>query len=327
MRLVTYVPPYPGAHRRVGALHGEVVVDLAAVTAERLRHEPLVEAAAARLASALVPGDMTAFLSNGERGLEAAREALSWVGDQKPGVDSGLVHSASAVQLLAPVPEPPTIRDFNTFEGHTRAAAARMGSEIHPNWFEVPAYYKGTRASIAGPGTVLAWPEPSEMVDLEFEYAAVIGRPAKDVRGDDAMAHLVGFTICNDLSARDLQGREMPLLLGPGKGKDFDGSFVIGPWLVTLDEVGDPSALAMTARINGEVLCETSTGTAYWSWVDILEHASRNETLLPGDVLASGTVAGGALLERGGPFIQPGDVVELEVERLGLLRTTIGPRT
>lgn len=328
MRLVTFVPTYARALPRVGALVADAVVDLAAVAEERSLASGLVPAAARRLAQALFPNGMTAFLENGDASLDGAREVLAWAREQSVTADDtlGLAWSPETVTLLSPVTEPPNFRDFNTFEGHTLAASKQLGSSIHPNWYELPAYYKGTRSSITGPDSVLAWPEPSEKVDLEFEYAAVIGKAGKDIRAEDALDHIVGFTVCNDLSARDLQGMEMPLLLGPGKGKDFDGSTALGPALVTLDEVGDPTALSMIARINGQVVCESSTGTAYWSWGKVVEHVSRNETLLPGDVLASGTVAGGSLLEGGGPFLQPGDVVELEVERLGVLRTTIGPR-
>lgn len=328
MRLVTFVPPSARALPRIGVLAGDAAIDLAAVAEERYRGRGLVPAAARRLASALLPASMTAFLENGEASLEAARSALGWAVEQSVPTDDplGLAWSIASVTLLSPIPDPPNFRDFNTFEGHTLAASKQLGSSIHPNWYEVPAYYKGTRSSISGPDSVLEWPEPSEMVDLEFEYAAVIGKGGKNLRPEHALEHIVGFTICNDLSARDLQGKEMPLLLGPGKGKDFDGSTALGPALVTIDEVGDPAALTMVARINGESVCESSTGTAYWSWGQVIEHVSRNETLLPGDVLASGTVAGGSRLESGGPFLQPGDVVELEIEKLGVLRTTIGSR-
>ena len=328
MRLVTFTPPSVRALPRIGVLLGDLVVDVAAVAEERSRSGGLPASAARRLSAALLPPDMTAFLENGEISLDAARSALDWATEQSVVGDDGLglAWSSASVTLLSPVPEPPNFRDFNTFEGHTLAASRQMGSSIHPNWYEMPAYYKGTRSSITGPDSVLAWPEPSEKVDLEFEYAAVIGRTGKNLRPEDGFDHIVGFTICNDLSARDLQGKEMPLLLGPGKGKDFDGSTALGPALVTLDEIGDPANLAMRARINGELVCESSTGTAFWSWGQVIEHVSRNETLLPGDVLASGTVAGGSKLESGGPFLEPGDVIELEVEALGLLRTTIGAR-
>jgi len=326
VRLVTFVPAVARARPRVGALLDVRVVDLAAVAEEQLVADGLPATAARRLADALVPSDMTDFLENGSRSFDTARSAIEWILPQQDAA-AGLVWPTEDVRLLSPVPNPPNFRDCNIFEGHTLKAAQRMGSGIHPNWYEVPAYYKGTRSSITGPDTVMAWPEPSEKVDLEFEYAAVIGKRGKNIAADDAFAHIAGFTICNDLSARDLQGKEMPLLLGPGKGKDFDGSTALGPALVTLDEVGDPTALAMTARINGEVICEALTGSAYWSWGQLIEHLSRNETLLPGDVIASGTVAGGSLLETDGPYLRSGDVVELEVERLGILRTTIGPRS
>lgn len=330
MRLVTFVPPVPLARPRVGVLAGESVVDVAAVATAVLVEDGLLEGAAVRLATASVPPDMTEFLENGRRALETAQQALDWadaaIAAGTP-PSAGLLWPAGEVTLSSPVPRPPNFRDCNIFEEHTKNAAARMGSGIHANWYEVPAYYKGTRSSICGPDSVLAWPEPSHELDFELEYAIVIGRAGRSIRAADAWHYVAGYTVCNDLSARDVQGREMPLLLGPGKGKDFDGSTALGPALVTADEVADPMDLRMVARVNGAVVGEGNSGSAYWSWPQIIEHMSRNETLLPGDVIASGTVGWGSLLERGGPYLRPGDVVELEVSGLGALRTTIGERS
>ena len=321
MRLVTFKSGSALAAPRVGAMLGdESVVDLADAMYLRLCANGLTEAASRRVAEALIPPDMTAFLEGGETSDRAARDALGWAADHRA---SAAVHARDAVRLLAPVPRPPTFRDGNFFEGHTRAAAARMGGEIHPNWFRIPAFYKGTPSSIGGPQDAVRIPPYTQALDYEFEYAVVIGRRGRDIAAADAWRHIAGLMILNDFSARDQQGVEMPLLMGPAKGKDFDGGTVTGPYLVTLDEIVDVEHLRIVGRVNGEVVCEASSGDAHWKWPEVIAYVSRSETLLPGDIVASGTVPGGSRLESGAGYLSPGDVVEEEVSNLGILRTEI----
>jgi 2-keto-4-pentenoate hydratase/2-oxohepta-3-ene-1,7-dioic acid hydratase in catechol pathway len=326
MRLVTFRPRGAAMGARLGVmLDDDNIVDLTAATAVRLRDDGMTELASLRVAAALVPGDMTEFLEGGALALQAARETLAWTryrahGEDDPG---STIHRRADVRLLAPVQRPPTLRDGNFFEEHTRNAAAQLGAEISPAWYAAPAYYKGTRASIGGPDDPLEWPEPSERVDFEFEYAVVIGRPGRDIPQERALEHVVGYTILNDFSARDLQAREMPTLMGPAKGKDFDGGTVLGPYLVTVDEAPAPESMTIVGRLNGEAVCEARAGAAYWTWPQVIAHISRSETLLPGDVIGSGTVPRGSMFERGGPWLKPGDVVEEEVTGLGVLRTVL----
>ena len=215
------------------------------------------------------------------------------------------------VQLLAPVAHPPAVRDFYAFEQHVRTARALRGQEVPPEWYEQPVFYFSNPASIVGPDEVVPYPHGSEELDYELEVAAVIG-------ADGAIG---GFTIMNDWSARDLQRAEMKVGLGPAKGKDFATS--LGPVLVTEDELGDE----MVARVNGEERSRGRLSDMHFSWEQIVEQAARNTRLRPGDVLGSGTVGTGCILEHGdGRWLQPGDVVELEVEGIGLLRNTVGPR-
>jgi fumarylacetoacetate (FAA) hydrolase len=215
------------------------------------------------------------------------------------------------VQLLAPVAHPPAVRDFYAFEQHVRTARALRGLEVPPEWYEQPVFYFSNPASIVGPDEVVPYPHGSEELDYELEVAAVIG-------ADGAIG---GFTIMNDWSARDLQRAEMKVGLGPAKGKDFATS--LGPVLVTEDELGDE----MVARVNGEERSRGRLSDMHFSWEQIVEQAARNTRLRPGDVLGSGTVGTGCILEHGdGRWLQPGDVVELEVEGIGLLRNTVGPR-
>jgi fumarylacetoacetate (FAA) hydrolase len=217
------------------------------------------------------------------------------------------------VRLLAPVRRPPSVRDFYAFEEHVRNAARVTGRPGVPDeWYEIPAFYFSNPAAIYGPEVEIPYPQGSEALDYELEVAAVIG-------ADGAIG---GFTILNDWSARDLQRKEMRIGLGPAKGKDFATS--LGPIVVTADELGD-LRLEMTARVNGEERSRGNLGDMYHSWEAIVAHASRNTELRPGDVLGSGTVGTGCILEHGDErWLQPGDEVELEVEGIGVLRNVVG---
>ena len=247
------------------------------------------------------------------------------------GVDPG------SVRWLAPLPVPPQMRDFLVFEEHMRMAGwrgaqlrAQWGAPaappepmpIPPIWFEQPIYYKGNRFAVAGPDSAVRWPPNSTIIDYELEIACVIGTGGRDIAAADAQTHIFGYTIFNDLTARDLQFREMQGPLGPAKGKDFDGANILGPVIVTADEIGDLDALAMRARVNGELWSEGRVGTMHWSFADIIAHVSASETLHPGEILGSGTVGGGCGLELG-RFLQHGDVIELEIEGIGRIATTI----
>ncbi|MBV9368151.1 MAG: fumarylacetoacetate hydrolase family protein [Solirubrobacterales bacterium] len=226
-------------------------------------------------------------------------------------------------RLLAPL-RPRSLRDFLAFEGHLQGAYRGLGREIPSEWYEVPAYYKGMPDTVIGPDDEVPWPSYTDQLDHELELAAVIGRRVRDVRAEDAAGCIFGYTIWNDLSARDVQRREAPIGLGPGKAKDWDGSNVLGPCLVTADEF-DASAARMTVRVNGAVWGESSTAAMHHSFADMIAYASQAQTLHPGEVIGSGTAAGGSGLELD-RWLQPGDLVELEVEGVGVLRSTIGAK-
>jgi fumarylacetoacetate (FAA) hydrolase len=216
------------------------------------------------------------------------------------------------VRLLAPVGRPPSVRDFYAFEDHVRNAARVTGrAGVPEEWYEIPAFYFSNPAAIYGPDEEIPSPQDSAELDYELEVAAVIG-----VEGA-----IGGFTVMNDWSARDLQRREMRIGLGPAKGKDFATS--LGPVLVTPDELGD-LRLEMVARVNGEERSRGNLGDMYHSWEAIVAHAAQNTELRPGDVLGSGTVGTGCILEQGDErWLRPGDEVELEVEGIGVLRNRI----
>jgi fumarylacetoacetate (FAA) hydrolase len=219
------------------------------------------------------------------------------------------------VRLLAPVPRPPSVRDAYAFEEHIRNAARVTGRPGVPDeWYELPVFYFSNPAAIYGADDEIPFPAGSEELDYELEVAAVIG-------GGGVIG---GFTIMNDWSARDLQRKEMRVGLGPAKGKDFATS--LGPIVVTPDELGD-LRLEMVARVNGEERSRGNMGDMYHSWEAIIERASANTQLVPGDVIGSGTVGTGCILEHGdGRWLRPGDVVELEVEGIGVLRNRVGAK-
>jgi 2-keto-4-pentenoate hydratase/2-oxohepta-3-ene-1,7-dioic acid hydratase in catechol pathway len=225
-------------------------------------------------------------------------------------------------RLLAPL-RPRSLRDFLTFEGHMQNALSRLGRPIPEEWYEVPAYYKGLPDTVIGPGAEIPWPGWIEHLDHELELAAIIGpRPVRDT-GD--VGAIFGWTIWNDMSARDVQTRELPLGLGPAKAKDWDGSNVLGPCIVTADEV-DGTDVRMTVRVNGETWGDARSSQMHHSWSDMLAYASRSTTLHPGEVLGSGTAPGGSGLELD-RRLAPGDVIEMEIEGIGTLTNTIGERT
>jgi fumarylacetoacetate (FAA) hydrolase len=222
-------------------------------------------------------------------------------------------YALADVVLRPPVLRPPAVRDFYAFEQHVRNARARRGLEVPPEWYEAPVFYFSNPAALRGPEEDVAYPDGTAELDYELEVAAVVGGA-----GD-----IAGFTVMNDWSARDLQRREMAVGLGPAKGKDFATS--IGPVVVTVDEF-DGCSGAMVARVNGEERSRGDLADMHWRWADLLHHAARNTVLRAGDLLGSGCVGTGCILEHGdGRWLQPGDVVELEVEGIGVLRSTVGP--
>jgi len=218
------------------------------------------------------------------------------------------------VDLMPPVLKPPSVRDFYAFEQHVKTARARRGLEVPEEWFRIPVFYFSNPNAIYGPEAEVPHPDGSKELDYELEVAAIIG--------DDQQ--IGGFTVMNDWSARDLQRQEMKVGLGPAKGKDFATS--LGPIVVTPDEF-DGSAATMVARVNGEERSRGELGDMHWSWDELAAQASRNTELCAGDILGSGTVGTGCILEQGdGRWLQPGDVVELEVDGIGVLRNRVGPR-
>ena len=236
------------------------------------------------------------------------------------GAPRGERREVGEARLLAPL-RPRSLRDFLAFEGHLKGALGRLGREIPDEWYEVPAYYKGMPDTVIGPEDEIPWPAWTERLDHELELAAVIGRRCRDVPASEAAGVIFGYTIWNDVSARDVQTRELPVGMGPGKAKDWDGSNVLGPCLVTADEL-DAGDLGMSVRVNGETWGRDTSASMHHTFADMIAYASRDQTLYPGEVFGSGTAAGGSGLELD-RRLNPGDVVELEIEGIGTLRNRI----
>jgi 2-keto-4-pentenoate hydratase/2-oxohepta-3-ene-1,7-dioic acid hydratase in catechol pathway len=329
MRLLPFATHVAGVGRRthLGALVSPTtVVDLHAAAVAASVHGGLPPRSAERIAGALVPADVTAFVENGQRGLDEARAALAWwtdAGDDVEPAGAQLAYQLADVIRLPALPEPSLIRDFMAFEQHLLNIFPKLGREIPPAWYEIPVYYKGNPSAVGAHLQPIVIPDyAGDELDFEFEIAAVIGRGGRDIAEDAALGHIYGYTIYDDFSARAMQAKEMTVGLGPAKGKDFDGAHVLGPVLVTADEIPDPYDLAMTATVNDEPWTTGTTGAMHWRFEQMIAHASRAETLRPAEVFGSGTVGGGSAAEVG-KTLRAGDVVELTVDRLGTLRNTV----
>jgi len=236
--------------------------------------------------------------------------------------------------MRGPLPPVASVRDFYAFEQHVKTCRRQRGLDMVPEWYQVPVFYFSNPAGVIGHGDPVCAPRASRALDYELELACVIGKAGSDIPADDrALEYVAGFTIMNDWSARDLQRQEMAVGLGPAKGKDFATS--LGPELVSFDELRDcyedgRLRLKMTASVNGKVYSEGNAATMHWTWPQLIAHASRDTRLVPGDVLGSGTVGTGCILELTpdavGGWLKAGDVVELTIERLGTLRNTVVAR-
>lgn len=244
-----------------------------------------------------------------------------------------MIYPGTEVRLAPPLPRPASFRDFYAFEAHVKTARGRRGLEMIPEWYDFPVFYFSNVGAILGPEDEVVSPQSTSALDFELEMACVIGKAGMNIRREEAEEYIIGYMVLNDWSARDIQREEVKVGLGPAKGKDFATS--IGPYLVTPDEladrkVGDRYDLRMTAKVNGVLYSEGNYKDIYWSFADMIERASADCMLYPGDVIGSGTVGTGCILELGEdrfPWLKPDDAVELEIERLGVLRNRVKKQT
>ena len=279
---------------------------------------------------ALAPGVRLLDLigDDGERLAEAGARALADPVDLVP---------YESAALLAPIPQPPSVRDFYAFEQHVKTARQRRGLEMDPDWYQLPVFYFSNPAAIVGARDDVPMPPGTQQLDFELEVAAVVGRGGSNLDPEEAEGRIAGFCVMNDWSARDIQRREMKLSMGPVKGKDF--ATTLGPVMTTPDELepyGKDRAydLVMRATVNGKEYSRASLAEIYWSFGEMLAYASRGTRILPGDVIGSGTCGTGCILElslvhgeEAYPWLKVGDEVVLEVQELGRIdnRVVEGP--
>jgi 2-keto-4-pentenoate hydratase/2-oxohepta-3-ene-1,7-dioic acid hydratase in catechol pathway len=323
MRLVTFV-------------RSDGVTALGALTADR-QHIVDLQAAAIRQGGAQpCLTSMLSLVQSGAAGLGTAREIATRA-------ESADTLPLAGTKLLAPLPVPESVRCFSAFEEHVRRSAQvmlkRIASqspdpakaekellaggkfEVPKLFYERPLYYKGNRFSVVGTEAQITWPSYSNVVDFEHELACIIGLRGRDIAKQDTAPYIFGYTVCNDLSARDAQAIEMQAPLGPAKGKDFDGGLAMGPCIVTADEF-DRSQATMIVRVNGEEWSRGKASDMYHTFEAMIEYVSRSETLHPGEMLISGCVGGGSGTEHGRYPVR-GDTIEMEIHGIGVLRNRI----
>lgn len=281
---------------------------------------------------------MLSLIDAGEKALDTARDIFA-----KRSSEADLSVDVATAEILAPIPEPRQMRDGMSFpihilqapRGQLKLAARAKGDmeelkridamplgDLPEVYRKVPIYYITNRYSVRGTNTTVKWPRYSQVMDYELEFGIITKNRGSNIPASKAKDHIFGYTIFNDFSARDAQRIEMEGRLGPAKGKSFDGGNVLGPWIVTPDEIGDPYKLKMEARVNGEVRCSSISEGMLFSFEQIIEHVTKDETLMPGEFIGSGTVGGGCGVEIG-LFLEHGDTIELEVEKIGILKNRV----
>lgn len=327
MKFVSYLfhEPFDGHDEpRLGLLVNEEVIDL--------------EHASGELGTPLPP-DILIFLRLGKPAMEAAKQVERMAKNDPNAFRANNARSPiSRLKLLAPVPRPTSMRDGYAFRQHVETARRNRGLEMIPEFDQFPVFYFTNHQAVIGPGPVEVMPEQLNRLDYELEAAIVIGKKGRNIKAVEADEYIAGYTIMNDWSARALQMEEMKLSLGPAKGKDF--ATAIGPWLVTRDELvakrilsdrGEKYDLVMSAILNGKELSRGNLKDMSWTFGEIIERASYGVTLYPGDVIGSGTVGTGCLLELNGSkftnnlWLMPGDTVTCAIEELGELTNTVVP--
>jgi 2-keto-4-pentenoate hydratase/2-oxohepta-3-ene-1,7-dioic acid hydratase in catechol pathway len=324
MKLATFTS---GGQEKVGVVHSgdSLLFDLAAAASRTGAENPAF-------------ASMLALIDAGPRALDQAAIMFD-----KHGKDSALSLPVKSAAILAPVPEPRQMRDGMSFPLHILQAprgqfklAARASNdmaelarleaeplgELPEIYRKQPIYYITNRFSVRGTDTTVKWPRYSQVMDYECEFGIITRNKGANISAAKARDHIFGYTIFNDFSARDAQRIEMEGRLGPAKGKSFDGGNVMGPWIVTPDEIGDPYRLNMEVRVNGKMRSQGVSDGMLFSFEEIIEHVTRDETLMPGEFIGSGTVGNGCGLEIGW-YLEHGDAIELEVEKIGVLTNRV----
>ena len=292
------------------------VIDLRKAATLQLQAQGATHAAALRLSEAMVPGSMSAAIATGDRFLAACHDVANQRAD-----DASL--PIESVRWLS-ASDPSIVRDGLTFLKHIRQFHQKMGLTPTPALLQIPGYFKGSPHTCIGHEAEVVWPEYLKRMDYELELGWIIGREAHNVRPENARKYLFGVTIFNDFSGRDLQANEFAIGMGPTKCKDF--AYGIGPWITTIDEFKDLSAIKMSVRVNGELWAEGDSSETLWSVDELIAWVSLDEYVQPGDVIGSGTMGNGSSLEID-RVLNPGDVIELEVQGIGVLRNRLAQKS
>ena len=324
MKLATF---QSGGAEKIGLVHAKEsrLFDLAAAAERKGRSHPAF-------------ASMLGLIDAGPAALDHARALF-----EEYGADDSLSLDVAAAEILAPIPEPRQMRDGMSFPLHIlQAPRGQLKLEARANndmaelvridaeplgelpeiYRQLPIYYITNRFSVRGTNTTVKWPRYSKVMDYELEFGIITQNKGANIPASKAKDHIFGYTIFNDFSARDAQGIEMQGRLGPAKGKSFDGGNVMGPWIVTPDEIGDPYRLKMEARVNGKMRSTGVTEGMLFSFEEIIAHVTKDETLMPGEFIGSGTVGNGCGLELGW-YLDHGDTIELEVEKIGILKNKV----
>lgn len=334
MRLVTFeVQTTLGRFERIGALAHGGIVDLTSACAANLAEAQDLNAAR-RTAAALTPPDMIGFLEGATESRDVAEKAIAYVGSRLNGEKQPLgpegerlTFDEGEIRLLAPVPRPPMIRDGILILDHYRVGMERLfkiaeQDRIPEAAKDMPIFWKPSRAAIAGHGAPIRWPKYSEKLDYEFELGMYIGKRGKDISVDRAHEHIAGYTVFNDLGLRDIQPAEISLRMGPAKAKDFETSKIMGPCLVTADEIPSVEKLGLKVWVNDEVWFDGAISGWSFSFAELMAYVSRDEALEVGDFFGSGPPAYsvGFEIDR---WVKPGDTVACEIEGIGMLSNRI----
>jgi len=332
MKYLTFASKQDIRDLRLGAAINDTIVDLAELRtwAQGARFIPSED----------LPDSMIGLIFSGSESWGYVSKLVAAIDGEDPLKLKGahrkpVGYSRDEVILYPPLPNPESLRDFFAFERYVKNVYAIWKKDMPEEWYEFPAFYFSNPHAMYGSGSIIPHPQNSHEMDFELEVACVIGKTGRDISADQAKDYIFGFTILNDWSARDLLRKEMRIGLGPAKSKDFASS--IGPWIVTPDELEKYATdrpgvydLEMVARLNGEEKTRANWRDIHYSFGEMIAHASRDAFLVPGDLIGSGTVPKGSLLDiynGEGPWLKPGDLVELEIEGLGVLSNQIGPES
>jgi 2-keto-4-pentenoate hydratase/2-oxohepta-3-ene-1,7-dioic acid hydratase in catechol pathway len=334
MKLASYDIATPlGRMRRIGAIAHGTLVDLNSAYAAWLAESGDYNAAL-EIAAGTLPPDMVKFLEGGTIARGAADAAIAYAGERlKQGSrplgahEQRLNFDESEVRWLAPVPKPHMIRDGILLLDHYKVGMERLfkitgGNQIPEAAKTMPIFWKPSRSAVAAHKQDIRWPKYSQRLDYEFELGVYIGKRGQDISAENAHQHIAGYTIFNDLGLRDLQPPELTLRMGPAKAKDFATSKVMGPYLVTPDEMGSIENLKLSIRVNGETWFQGQLGNWAFTFEQFIAYVSRDEFLEVGDFFGSGPPAYSAGFEID-KWIKPGDWLECEIEGLGVLGNTI----